>query len=166
MRSLLSSIVALLLISFSASAQEVSDDDRRGFDELAPIFIDIDLDGKPDRIQPRTYQTYRKQPGKALLKGHIKVWITFDIATSGGKTLKSIFTYNYGTAEEALWVYALIVAEDKNRDGRPDLIFYAGDDTADETVILLNKGNRFPIHSRKVSDSEDWGREAEIGCKP
>jgi hypothetical protein len=154
------------LISLSVFAQEVSDDDRRGFDELYPIFIDLDLDGKPDRIQPRTYQTYHRPPGKRLLKRHIKNWITFDITTSGGKPLKSIFTYNYGTAEEALWVYALIVAEDKNKDGRPDLMFYAGDDTGDETVILLNKGNRFPIHSRKVSDTEDWGREAGIGTKP
>jgi hypothetical protein len=157
----------VLLILSSAIAQEVSDDDKRGFDEMDAIFIDVDLDGKPDRIQPRTYKTYHRPPGKHLLSKHIKNWITFHITTSGGKTLKSIFTYNYGTAENGgSWVYALRSIEDENKDGRPDLMFYTGDDTSDETVILLNNGNRFPVHSRKVSDSDDWGREAGIGSKP
>lgn len=157
-------IIAFLSIIFSAEGQAVSDDDKRGFDELTPIFIDVDNDGKSDRIQPRTYQTRHKPHGKRLLEIHIKNWITFDLKTSTGKTVRSFFTYNYGTAEQggSYWVYALTATEDVNKDGRRDLMFYTGDDTGDDTVILLNKGNRFPVHSRKKDDSGDWVKDIQL----
>jgi hypothetical protein len=44
---------------------------------------------------------------------------------------------------------------DVNKDGLIDLVFYSGDDTSDETIILLNKADRFIVDSRKVSEAEN-----------
>ena len=47
-------IVCLVFISFTiAKAQNVTDDDKRSFENTAPIEIDVDGDGQPDKIQPR-----------------------------------------------------------------------------------------------------------------
>jgi len=153
--------IALSLLVIPVESQTVTDEDRRGFDDLRPLHIDVDSDGKPDRIQPRTYQTYKRR-GSQLLFKDITNWITFDLATTRGRTIRSFYTYKYGTAlnGDSYWVYALIPICDVNRDGKTDLLFYSGDDTSDETVILLNRGNRFVVHSRKVQDSGDWGRNA------
>ena len=102
--------LALLGSLVSTNAQQISDDDRRGFDDLAPIFIDVDGDGRPDRIQPRTYQTYHNPPGKRLLNKHVKKWIVFDLRTTTGKTIRSFFAYNYGIAGlgGSYWIYSLV----------------------------------------------------------
>lgn len=159
-------------ISYSPGvrAQSVTDDNKRSFDDLRPILMDIDGDEKPDRIQPRTYQTYKRHKGKKFLRRHIRNWITFDLVTTRGRKIQSFFTYYYGTAEQggSYWVYALMPAGDINGDGLNDLIFYSGDDTSDETVTLINRRNRFVIHSKKVSDADDWLREPtqDLSDKP
>ncbi len=163
MRYLLLFSTSALLCLASVNAQNVTDDDRRGFDELKAIFLDVDGDDKLDRIQPRTYQTYHKRHGSRLLRKNIRNWITFDLSTTSGRRINSLFTYNYGTAENggSYWVYALISVGDVDKDGKTDLMFYSGDDTSDESVILLNRGNRFSVHSRKVQDSDDWIKETD-----
>jgi len=130
---------------------------KRSFEELGPIMIDVDGDGKNDRIQPRTYQTY-KHRRKPLRKRDILNWITFDLFTSRGIKARSFFTYNYGTAEEggSYWIYVLTSTGDTNKDGKTDLVFYSGDDTSDETIKLANLGMRFKVISRKKTESGDW----------
>src|SRR5687767_11121676 len=141
----------LLIALLSVPAQNITDDDRRGFNELGPITVDIDFDGKPDKIQPRTYQTYRRRPGRRLSKRDIRNWITFDLMTQRGVRIRSLFTYNYGTAEQggSYWVYALVPIGDLNNDRKMDLEFYAGDDTTDETVKLVSRGSRYVVRYRK-----------------
>jgi hypothetical protein len=78
--------LVLAVFAIATKSQTVTDDDRRGFDDLRPIYIDVDSDGKPDRIQPRTYQTYKRRGSRLLFKD-IKNWITFDLTTSRGRTL-------------------------------------------------------------------------------
>jgi hypothetical protein len=149
-------LFSLLGVKPCASYQERVDDTlKRPFDDRSLILIDVDGDSKPDIITPRVYSVKggRKAPGHGSTGARESHWISFDLKTSTGRTLKSLFSYEYGTDEADYWVYALVPCE-ANRDGRTDLLFYSGDDTSDERVVLLNKGGRFSVHSRKVSRDE------------
>lgn len=144
-------IFALFLLpAIFVNAQEITDADRRGFDELSPVTIDLDGDNKPDTITPRTYQIKPKDRKNAKLS-EVQNWIAFDLATSKGRMVKSIFKYKYGTAEQggSYWVYALKSAGDFNNDGKTDLVFYSGDDTTEETVFLANTQKGFLIDKKK-----------------
>ncbi len=129
----------------------VQDSDRRGFDERESFTLEVDGDGKPDTLTPRTYvvKNSRVASGKTKSKARETHWITFDLKTSRGRVIKSFFKYNYGTAEADYWVYAFVPCR-MNRDGRTDLLFYSGDDTSEESIILVNTGNAFKDYSRKV----------------
>lgn len=131
----------LLSVPPSADCRTVEDRDRRSFDEQGVITIDVDGDGKPDTITPRIYKAGGNR------------WISFDLKTSKGRDLKSFFKYKYGNDESEFWVYALVPCN-INKDGRTDLVFYAGDDTSNETIDLVNRGNSFGVQSRKVIDVE------------
>jgi hypothetical protein len=129
----------------------VRDSDRRPFSERDSFTLDVDGDGRPDTITARTYavKATRKGPGGDTPGARETHWISFDLKASGGPALRSFFRYDYGTDEADYWVYALIPCS-LDGDGRPDLLFYSGDDTTDETVILVNRGSAFKVHSRKV----------------
>jgi len=150
-------ILACTLLSPAPAAdcRIIEDRDRRSFDDRSPVFLDVDGDGKPDRISPRVYtvKAKRRPPGDRRPRGKETHWITFDLKTSQGRAANSFFRYEYGTDEADYWVYALVPC-DVNRDGRADLVFYSGDDTSDETIILLNRGGRFVVHSRQVTTEE------------
>jgi hypothetical protein len=149
MRTILTLCLFLLAGSF-VEAQTISDDDKRSFDELKPIKIDVDGDRKPDTIQPRVYALVPDcTKGKPVKFSDIQHWIAFDLTLATGRRIPSFFKYRYGTDQSSYWVYAVISAGDIDRDGRTDLVFYAGDDSSDETVILINKGDRFIVRSRK-----------------
>ena len=149
----------MLLTVLIVKAQKITDDDRRGFGELGQIKIDVDGDGKLDIIQPRTFQIISlRSKSKRIRKRDMQNWMAFDLTTSKGRRIKSFFKYNYGTAEQggSYWVYALKAAGDVNKDGKMDLVFYSGDDTTDETIILANKENRFVVYKRKRTTNDDW----------
>ena len=160
MKIFLLAIFFTLFLNFSFQAQTITDADRRGFDDLSQIKIDVDRDGKPDTIQPRTYQTTIKRNGKGkhLRKQDTQNWIAFDLITSKGRKINSFFKYNYGTAEQggSYWVYALVPAGDINRDKKTDLIFHSGDDTSDDTITLISKGDRFIVHKKKHTTNDEW----------
>jgi hypothetical protein len=73
--------------------------------------------------------------------------ITFDLHLAAGTKRQSFFTYRYGDDRANYWGWALKAAGDLNRDGRTDLVFYSGDDTTDETVILLQTAGGFKASS-------------------
>lgn len=146
----------LLLISISVfsclaiTAQRYDGKGRRPFDDLSPIYLDLDGDRKSDSIRPRAYK---------IRRGRIHVnWIAFDAKLSSGRNLKGFFRYKYGTDDVNYWVYALRQIRDVNHDGKKDLLFYTGDDTSDETVVVVTKGNRYVVGSRRTSDADDWLR--------
>lgn len=143
---------SLLSLTPSADCRIIEDRDRRSFDERSPVFVDVDGDGRPDRISPRVYTVRARHKARGNATRAIKETrrIAFDLKTSRGREASSFFEYDYGTEEGQYWVYALVPC-DVNKDGRTDLVFYSGDDTSSETIILLNKGGRFVLHSREVS---------------
>ena len=149
-------ICLVLLTASLVKAQTIPDNVKRSFEEVNPIKIDVDGDGRPDTIQPRVYVIVtRCAKGKRLRQRDIQHWIEFDLITTGGRRIPSFFKYQYGTGEADYWVYALVSAGDTNGDGRTDLVFYSGDDTSDETITLINRGKRFIAHSRKHA-SDDY----------
>jgi hypothetical protein len=156
MKHIIFTFFSIFSVVTIANSQNITDSDRRSFDNFTPIKIDIDGDGKLDQTQPRIYQIATK--GKSSRKRDIQNWITFDLTTSKGHKIKSFFKYKYGTAEQggSYWVYALKSAGDINKDGKKDLIFYSGDDTGDETIWLANKGNRFVVSKKKVTGNDSW----------
>jgi len=143
---------SLLNLAQSDGCRNIADRDRRPFDDLRPIALDADSDGTPDTITPRIYTVKPKSAVSAKSKREAREshWIIFDLKTGKGRVLNSFFRYEYGTEEADYWVYALVPC-DVNKDGRIDLVFYSGDDTSDETVILLNTGKSFRVHFRKTS---------------
>jgi hypothetical protein len=143
-------LLACVLSGFTPSQDclTIEDSSRRSFEELGPIAVDVDGDGKPDTITPRIYATRKR--GKRR-ENH---WITFDLNPTRGLAQRSFFRYKYGTDEADYWVYALVPC-DVNKDGELDLVFYSGDDTSDETVVLLNRGGVFRVHSRSFSEGND-----------
>ena len=58
-------------------------------------------------------------------------------------------TTNIYTVKTDYAVYALVLCS-VNPDDKPDLLFYAGDESGDEAVILANDNNRFKVYSRKL----------------
>jgi hypothetical protein len=163
-RKLLFFLLLIFATAFHLNAQEeskladcrkivVEDSDRRGFDELESYTLDVGGDGKPDKITPRTYAVKTKRKVSNKFKAGEVHWIAFDLKAGNGRVIKSFFKYNYGTEEAVYWVYALIPCR-FNSDARIDLLFYSGDDTSDETIILENKGNSFRVRSKKTDEYE------------
>jgi hypothetical protein len=150
-------VLLFLMCSFlqptpSVRCPDIKDEDKRSFYDLRPIAVDVDNDGRPDAITPRVYSL---KINRVLRGGKRRAkeadWIVFDLKTSKGRILNSFFRYQYGTDIADYWVYALVPCK---KDGRVDLIFYSGDDTTDETVILRYKNERFVVRSRKMSKSD------------
>ena len=150
----ISAILAGLLFSMpmTTKCREITDDDKRGFfvSDLHPIVLGLDGDGKPNIITPRLVVTrYRDRRSKV----HQAEWIVFDLKTSRGRVVRSFFKYNYGTDKIDYWVWALAPCR-PDKKGRMDLVFYSGDDTSDETIVLLNVRGSFRVYSRKVSTEQ------------
>jgi hypothetical protein len=136
--------IALMLLLSQTGSFAIEDRDRHGFGELAPIHVDVDGDGKTDAIQPRTYTLRASRAESRKQSGARQVhWITFDLKLASGTRRASFFTYRYGDDRADYWTWALKPAGDVNRDGKMDLLFYSGDDTTDETVVLLQDATRF-----------------------
>lgn len=133
----------------------VQDGDRHSSEDRSSFTIDIDGDGLPDRITPRPHivKPTRKASSKANRTTHETHWIRFDAKTGKGNVLNSFFNYKYGTEEAAYWAYAFVPCRLK-RNGKKALLFYAGDDTSQETIVLVNRGNAIRVYSRKVSRPE------------
>ncbi len=152
----LSIFILILTMSSVLFAQDdncknkvVNDSDKRDFTKSSTFSFDVDGDGKTDNFTHRTYKT--KVAGKSNSKIKETHWITFDLQTSSGKTLKSFYKFNYGNNLADFWIYAIVPCK-IGQGAKNDLLFYTGDDGGGETVILKNLGNSFKVHSKKVTD--------------
>jgi hypothetical protein len=144
-------LLSLVLLATPAVTQEIVDADKHGFDKLPAIYIDIDGDGKTETIRPRTYTTPllggSSNQRRQVARAH---WIAFDLILANGQMHTAFFRYRYGDDQSDYWVWALKSAGDVNNDGRVDLVFYSGDDTTDETVLLVQDRRRFRACSTGV----------------
>lgn len=133
----------------------VQDSDKRGFDDLESFTLDVDGDGKPDTITPRTYavKNNRKVAGRHDPQAREIHWIAFDLKISQGRVMKSFFKYDFGTDLANFYVYVLLPCK-INQGTRTDFLFYSGDEQSDEIIILENKGNLFKVRSRKTEGFE------------
>ncbi|NJM52458.1 MAG: hypothetical protein HC846_03115 [Blastocatellia bacterium] len=102
----------------SCKNKVVNDSEKRDYTKSSTFSFDVDGDGKADNF---THQTYKmKVSGKSKIKENH--WITFDLKTSRGKTLKSFFKYKYGTNIADYWIYALVPCK-IGQGAKNDLIF-------------------------------------------
>jgi len=142
-------ILAGLLLSAlpSSKCRAIDDEDMRGFrdSDLDPIVMDVDGDGKPDTITPRLVVTHYRDKKSKL---HQAEWIVFDLKTSRGRVVRSFFKYYYGNDKIDYWVWWLAPCR-PDKKGRTDLVFYSGDDTSDETIVISNTRGTFRVYSRK-----------------
>ena len=138
-------LLSLLLTAMLASQStppclDVTDDDKRPYDVLTPIPVQLEPGGSVASVIPRVYVTRTPKRGKQPARE--THWIAFDLKRADGSVRKSFFRFNYGDNVADYWVYALVPC-DVNQDGRTDLVFYAGDDTGDDIVVLVNRNGRF-----------------------
>ncbi|NJM45767.1 MAG: SH3 domain-containing protein [Alkalinema sp. RU_4_3] len=72
-----------------------------------------------------------------------QVFVKFDLVDGKSRKRSLLFEHSIGTNLATYWVYDIREVRNINRDEYVDLVFYAGDDTSDETVLLLRKKDHY-----------------------
>lgn len=104
-----------------------------------------------DRQTPELEQIFKTQterpanpktcPGRPFNDKITKdVFVNFQLVKGGKRS--SLFEHRIGNNLATYWVHYISEVRHLNRDGSVDLVFYQGDDTSDETVLLLIKGEQ------------------------
>lgn len=107
---------------------------------------DLNANSKLDRIievkykKPAKLLSYTSKGKYEIRNGHFIKYILYVDNLKRGKV---IFDYLIGDDEAQYWQYRIDKTVDLNKDGLKDLIFYAGDDTTEEYVYLLQKSSHF-----------------------
>jgi len=109
------------------------------------FIADLNGNGKREHIVTVNY----KKPASLLSSNNTACetrtgyFAKFVLYRDGQKRGMTIFDYSIGDDEAVYWQYRIDKAIDLNRDGKKDLIFYAGDDTTEEYVFLIQKASYF-----------------------
>lgn len=129
--------ISLLISGFGVFAQE----------DTKTVFVgDLDGNGKAERIIQIKFQKQTQLPSrKDLSKYEIRNghYIRYVFYRNGQEKGMTIFEYFIGDDEAVYWQYRIEKTVDLNNDGWKDLVFYAGDDTTQEYIILLQKPDYF-----------------------
>lgn len=105
--------------------------------------IDMDGNGKNDRIVEVRHEKeiLRPKPGRGCQLGP-GIFLRY-LLHRDSRAPEELLDYFIGTQEATYWVHEIRKAEDVDRDGSLDLIFYAGDDTTEEYVFILQRPSHF-----------------------
>ncbi|WP_019499352.1 hypothetical protein [Pseudanabaena sp. PCC 6802] len=89
------------------------------------------------------------------------VFVNFQLERQGKRS--TIFEYKIGNNLSTYWVHNISEARYLDPDGSLDFVFYAGDDTSSETVLLLMKPDRVKAVYAGVRDLDRWSRIYDLG---
>lgn len=135
-------ILPFLLLTFIELSSGVYGQQNNNEDFIA----DLNGNGIPDRIvkiehkKPFKRLSWIERTKCEMATGHFAKFVLYLDNQKDGKV---IFDYLIGDEEAQYWQYRIDKAVDLNNDGVKDLIFYAGDDTTEEYVFLIQKQNFF-----------------------
>jgi hypothetical protein len=143
-RFLLFSPIAISLLALlpKTPAQSQATRPKPGSPELQ---LTMDLDRQATGLEQVFKTQTDRAPGKSCPgrpsgeKITKEVWVNFQLAREGKRS--TLFEHKIGNNLATYWVHHISEVRHFNRDGNVDLVFYQGDDTSDETVLLLMKGD-------------------------
>jgi hypothetical protein len=135
------------LVAFGVSAEAQTARSRAKAPELH-VMMDLDRQSGLEQIFKSTVE--KPIPANQLCPGRrwgdkmkTQVFAKFELVDGKSGKRSTMFEQNIGTNLATYWVYDIREVRHINRDEYIDLVFYAGDDTSDETVLLLRKQDHY-----------------------
>lgn len=131
---------------------ELAPERWRTFDDESPIALDVDGDGRLDRLTPRLLELRRAFiPGATPYpEGGVERYVAFALDTAAGRSLGTVVQFRFGTENGGYASYLLDAIGDADGDRRGDLAFVVGGALPAEAIVLLDRGDRFEARSSGV----------------
>ena len=163
---LLFSVLLSMLIIVAAERAAAAQGSRK-----VVLVADLDGNGKSERIVKVEYKKPKQLPTAAdrtKCQARAARFIKYVLYRDSRKSGVTIFDYFIGDDESQYWVYEIRRVADLNRDGLKDLVFYAGDDTTNEHVYLLQKPSYFKVVYMGVMGLDEYNlnKAREIVAEP
>jgi hypothetical protein len=89
------------------------------------------------------------------------IYVNFQLERQGKRV--TLFEYKIGNNLSTYWVDGFSEVRYLNQDGSLDFVFYTGDDTSSETVLLVMKPDRVKAIYAGVRDLDRWSRVYDLG---
>lgn len=150
--SLVCGSLAALARAEAAPRTDLSPQRARACDDVSPIALDLDADGRLDRLTPRILSLRRAFiPGAAPYPhGDVERYVAFALDSAAGRSLGTVLQYRFGTENGGYATYRIGAIGDADGDGRGDLAFHVGGELPAETIVLLDRGDHFVTRSSGV----------------
>ena len=93
--------VSWFTAQLAVACPEIRDADRRAYSDVSPIMVQLDSNGKADRVTPHVYSVkVNNRQGSKSNTGPLEAhWIAFDLERTSGRVQPSFFQYQYGTSQ-------------------------------------------------------------------
>lgn len=145
-RLLIFSTVAVGLVALTLfPKQPAQSQSTRPNPNKPELQLSMDLDRQAPGLE-QIFKTQTDRPAPKTCPGRPsgnkitkEVWVNFQLVRDGKRS--TLFEHNIGNNLATYWVHHISEVRHLNNDGNVDLVFYQGDDTSDETVLLLMKSD-------------------------